>query len=143
MKAQESKPVEITYGAGGLVWRETGDGREVLLILVRKWQNWMFPKGRVEPSDAGWHAAAQREVKEETGYDTVITDFAGVLKYTASSGAYKVVFLWHMLPVGESEFIPTDEIERYEWMSVREAIDRLKHDRDRDFLKQFAFEHEI
>jgi len=145
VKAQETKLTnrEITYSAGGIVWRENGEEREVLLILVRKWQNWMFPKGRVEQTDAGWHSAAQREVKEETGYDTLITDFAGVLKYTASSGAYKVVFLWHMTPVGESEFEPGDEIECYEWLTIREAIDRLTHDRDREFLKQFAFDHEI
>lgn len=145
MKAQETKLTnrEITYGAGGLVWRDTDEGREVLLILVRRWQNWMFPKGRVEQTDAGWHAAAQREVWEETGYETQITDFAGVLKYTASSGAYKVVFLWHMIPVGASNFMPSDEIECYEWLPIREAIERLTHDRDKEFLKQFAFDYEI
>jgi 8-oxo-dGTP diphosphatase len=131
----------IDYCAGGLVWRETPGGREVLLILSRKGNEWKFPKGHIDDGDSGWDAAAQREVKEETGYDTAITEFAGFTTYPVN-GVPKVVFYWHMDPVGESDFEPSDEILRYDWVTTREAFDRLTFPRDKDFLRQFVKDHE-
>ena len=127
---------ELVYCAGGLVWRETASGREVLLILSRDDQAWKFPKGHIDDDDPGWDAAAQREVKEETGYDTVITDFAGFTQYL-TQGQSKVVLYWHMEPRGESEFAPCDEIECYEWLNARHAVDRLTFLNDKQFLLKF------
>lgn len=132
---------KITYCAGGIVWRQSHQGREVLLIFSRKNQNWKFPKGHIDGDDDGWDAAAQREVKEETGYDTVITDFAGFTKYPVNAKT-KVVLYWHMTPVGEWEFEPSGEIEKCEWVTVREAFNRLTFQDDKDFLRQFASDDE-
>src|SRR5262252_7423534 len=101
---------EIVYCAGGIVWRETERGRELLLIRSREDQAWKFPKGHIDATDDGWDAAAQREVKEETGYETRITEFAGFTTYPVK-GLPKVVLYWHMEPVGESGFEPSEEIE--------------------------------
>lgn len=133
---------KIDYCAGGIVWRETARGREVLLILSRNGNEWKFPKGHIDDDDPGWDGAAQREVKEETGYDTTITEFAGFTTYPVK-GAPKVVFYWHMIPVGESDFEPNDEIIAYDWVSVREAFDRLAFPRDKEFLRQFVKNHEL
>jgi len=124
---------DIVYCAGGIVWREAARGREVLLILSRDDQAWKFPKGHIDDEDATWDAAAQREVKEETGYDTTITDFAGFRKYPVKN-RLKVVLYWHMMPVGEPNFEPSDEIERCEWLTVREAVDRLTFLNDKQLL---------
>ena len=51
--------LKITYCAGGIVWRESTRGREVLLILSRKNQDWKFPKGHIDDDDDGWDAAAK------------------------------------------------------------------------------------
>ena len=132
----------IDYCAGGIVWREVSGGREVLLILSRGGNDWKFPKGHIDDDDAGWDTAAQREVKEETGYDTAITEFAGFTTYPVK-GVSKVVFYWHMVPVGESDFEPNDEIIAYDWVSVREAFDRLTFPRDKEYLRQFVKNHEL
>ena len=126
---------KIIYAAGGIVWRPATSGREVLLILRPKHQDWTLPKGHIEKGES-WDVAAQREVKEETGYDTLITSFAGFTSYLAKSKP-KVVLFWHMEPAGESEFIPNNEVSHYEWVSEREAIDRLTYDKDKDLLRQF------
>jgi 8-oxo-dGTP diphosphatase len=128
---------ELVYCAGGILWRETERGREVLLILSREDQCWKFPKGHIDESDRGWDAAAQREVKEETGYDTVIVDFAGFTQYPVSAGS-KVVLYWHMEPVGEWHFEPSDEILACEWLTLREGVDRLTFLNDKQFLLKFA-----
>jgi 8-oxo-dGTP diphosphatase len=127
---------DITYCAGGLVWRGAGQKRQVLLVQSRSDQAWKFPKGHVDDDDPTWEYAAQREVKEETGYDTVITDFAGFRKYPVND-RLKVVLYWQMEPVGEQNFEPSDEIVQCQWVSVREAVDRLTFLNDKQFLLDF------
>jgi len=131
---------KIIYAAGGIVWRAAPYGREVLLILRPKHQDWTLPKGHIEDGES-WDVAAQREVKEETGYDTVITDFAGFTAYRAK-GKPKVVLFWHMEPVGECEFEPSDEVSHYEWVPARGAVDRLSYEKDKDLLRQFVTDDE-
>jgi 8-oxo-dGTP pyrophosphatase MutT (NUDIX family) len=127
---------KITYAAGGLVWRDAPDGREVLLILRPKHHDWTLPKGHIEEGES-WDVAAQREVKEETGYDTVITGFAGFTSYNVKSKP-KVVLYWHMEPEGECEFKPNDEVLSYEWVSAPEAIDRLTYEKDKELLQRLV-----
>ncbi|MEO6725200.1 MAG: NUDIX domain-containing protein [Blastocatellia bacterium] len=132
---------DIVYCAGGIVWRETERGREVLLILSRDDRAWKFPKGHIDADDPSWDYAAQREVKEETGYDTVITDFAGFRKYPVKGRlgmVLKVVLYWHLAPVGEQDFVPSDEIEHCEWFTLREAVDRLTFLNDKQLLLSVA-----
>jgi 8-oxo-dGTP diphosphatase len=132
---------EIVYCAGGIVWREAERGRELLLILSREDQAWKLPKGHIDATDASWDAAAQREVKEETGYDTIITDFAGFTKYPVK-GRPKVVLYWHMEAIGESGFEPCEEIEAFEWLPVHEAVNRLTFLNDKRFLLKFVTDDE-
>jgi 8-oxo-dGTP diphosphatase len=127
---------KITYAAGGVVWRDAPDGREVLLILRPKNRDWSLPKGHIEKGES-WDAAAQREVKEETGYDTVITGFAGYTAYKVKSKP-KVVFYWHMEPEGECEFEPNHEVLSYEWVSALEAVDRLTYEKDKELLRRLV-----
>ena len=129
---------KITYAAGGVVWRETPRGREVLLIMRPKRQDWTLPKGHIEKGES-WDVAAQREVKEETGYDTVITGFAGYTSYNVKSKP-KVVFYWHMEPDGECEFEPNHEVSHYEWVPALEAVDRLTYDKDKELLRRLLKE---
>jgi len=127
---------KIIYAAGGVVWREAPQGREVLLIMRPKRQDWTLPKGHIEKGES-WDLAAQREVKEETGYDTVITGFAGFTAYNVKSKP-KVVFYWHMEPEGECEFEPNHEVSLYEWVSALEAVDRLTYEKDKELLRRLV-----
>lgn len=130
----------LVYCAGGIVWRDGEQGREVLLILSREDQAWKFPKGHIDPTDPSWDVAAQREVKEETGYDTEIIGFAGYRAYPVTSRkgvVTKVVLYWHMTPLGAWDFVASDEIEHCEWLTPRAAVDRLTFLNDKQFLLRF------
>ena len=127
----------ITYAAGGILWRKTKKGREVLLILRPRYNDWTLPKGHIEKSDAGWDAAALREVKEETGYDAQITEFAGVIAYAVNRKP-KVVFFWHMKPVGKQNFEVSEEVVKTQWFPVAEALQTLTYEKDQELLRQFA-----
>jgi 8-oxo-dGTP pyrophosphatase MutT (NUDIX family) len=130
----------LVYCAGGLVWRDGEQGREVLLILSRDDQAWKFPKGHIDETDPGWDAAALREVREETGYVAEIIGFAGYISYPVvgrRGTAIKVVLYWHMTPVSAWAFMDSDEIEHCEWLPVRAALDRLTFLNDKQFLLKF------
>lgn len=129
-------PSKITYAAGGILWRTSKRGRQVLLIMRPKYHDWTLPKGHIEKTDDGWDAAAQREVKEETGYDTVITGFAGHNSYEVK-GRPKVVLYWHMAPVGIASFEPSDEVTGIAWFPLAEAIEKLTYEKDKALLRQF------
>lgn len=124
---------DIAYCAGGILWRD--NSRQVLLVKSREDQAWKLPKGHVDEGE-DWEAAAQREVKEETGYDTVITDFAGFRKYPVKK-RLKVVLYWHMEPVGDHKFEASDEIEGFEWLMVGDAVNRLTYLNDKQLLLSF------
>lgn len=53
------------YTAGGVVFRHTGGGLEILMIQDPKGR-WTIPKGHVEPGES-LEQTAVREVQEETG----------------------------------------------------------------------------
>ena len=132
-------PSKITYAAGGILWRKTKKGREVLLILRPRYNDWTLPKGHIEKDDDGWDAAALREIKEETGYDAKITSFAGVITYEVNRKP-KVVFFWHMKPVGKQAFEVSDEVVETRWFPVAAAIEQLTYEKDKVLLRQFAEE---
>jgi 8-oxo-(d)GTP phosphatase len=127
----------ITYAAGGILWRKTKKGREVLLILRPRYNDWTLPKGHIEKSDDGWDNAALREIKEETGYDAQITGFAGVITYEVNRKP-KVVLFWHMKPVGKQNFEVSDEVVETRWFPFTEAIEQLTYEKDKELLRQFA-----
>src|SRR4051794_31246223 len=54
--------------AGGVVWRvPEGGGVEVLLVHRPGYDDWTFPKGKVDPDDIDEEHTALREVAEESG----------------------------------------------------------------------------
>src|SRR5262249_35139313 len=91
----QSTPIRA---AGGLLWRDSSAGPEIVVVHRRRYDDWTLPKGKLEEGES-WRDAALREVKEETGYDAKILGFAGAIAYTTDKGP-KVVRFWHMTSLG-------------------------------------------
>jgi len=124
---------DVIEAAGGLVWDGSGEGRRLAVIRRPKYGDWTLPKGKLEPGERS-QAAAIREVGEETGCEVEITGFAGSVSYTVR-GVPKVVLFWHMVPVSEPEFQPSEEVDEVEWLTVEEAVDRLTYPGERDLVQ--------
>ena len=124
------------FAAGGLLTRDTRHGPELAVVhRNRHGGDWTLPKGHVEPGES-WHAAALREVHEETGIKARITSFAGTT-YHFVEGRPKVVVYWNMAaPTGMSDFKASEEVEEVRWLPVPQALRRLDYETERTLVER-------
>ena len=121
--------------AGAVVTRKGGD---VLLVHRPKYDDWSFPKGKLDP---GEHTvtAAVREVAEETGLDVRLGPALGPQRYRQSNGRWKTVDYWTARVVGKDDvsgYRPNAEIDEVEWVPWKDAARRLTYPYDRDTLAE-------
>jgi 8-oxo-dGTP diphosphatase len=114
--------------AGGIVTR---DGK-VLLVHRPKYDDWTFPKGKLDAGESDEQAAV-REVEEETGLRCSLGRELPSTSYTDSRGRPKIVRYWQM-QAEEGEFEPTDEVDEIAWLGPKEAAKRLTYAHDRKVL---------
>ena len=101
--------------AGGVVSRLGDGGRlEVLLVHRPRYDDWSFPKGKLEP-DETHEKAAVREVEEETGFRCALGSELPSTSYHDSKGRPKMVRYWEMQPL-EGEFRPRREVDEVRWL---------------------------
>lgn len=125
---------DLIVAAGGIVTRLTGKGhRQVLLVHRPAYDDWSFPKGKVDPGETE-EAAALREVLEETGVEARLGDELGTVEYTDPKGFRKIVRYWAMDAQG-GDFVANSEVDQIRWMSRRQALDALSYERDRALLQ--------
>ena len=127
----------MIQGAGVLLWREKIPlSLEVALIHRAKYDDWSFPKGKVEPSE-NLIQAAHRECLEETGIITVIGPYLGEAEYQ-ENGESKVIHYWMAKPSNENQdFQKNEEVDQLVWMTVKEARHFLTYESDRELLSRF------
>ncbi|MFL6055745.1 MAG: NUDIX hydrolase [Actinoallomurus sp.] len=129
-------PPGTIRAAGAVLWRPGPDGRPLIALIHRpRYDDWSFPKGKV---DRGEHVvrAAAREVWEETGVWPVLGRRLSTVRYL-HNGRPKRVDYWAAAG-DESRFIPSDEVDRIAWLSIAETGERLTYDHDRTVLREFA-----
>lgn len=121
--------------AGAVVF---GSGKQVLLVHRPRYNDWSFPKGKL---DRGEHvaAAAVREAAEETGLRIRLGPPLSPQRYPVGGGRTKQVSYWVGRAVcGDdvSAYRPNDEIDAVAWVPYDEAMDRLSYEYDRATLKE-------
>ena len=86
--------------AGALVTRKGGSKEpQVLLVHRPKYDDWSFPKGKLDPGEHELTAAV-REVAEETGLDVRLGPPLTPQRYPMAHGRFKHVDYWTAKVVG-------------------------------------------
>ena len=114
--------------AGGVVVQ---DGR-VLLVHRPRYDDWTFPKGKLDPGES-FEDAALREVEEETGLRCSLGRELPAARYQVGERP-KLVRYWLMSAQAEAPFVPNDETDDLRWAAPEEARALLTYERDREVL---------
>lgn len=167
----EKRTVEA---AGGIVYRIvrsigsmmaplSANDVEVCLVHRPKYDDWSWPKGKLEINESHRHAAV-REIGEETGFPVALGPFLGEVEYPLSSegkktrhaahsdgkDATKHVLYWMATQISDDEnwhrreafgpihAVDLGEVSEIAWLSLDKARKKLTHSTDRDMLALFV-----
>jgi 8-oxo-dGTP pyrophosphatase MutT (NUDIX family) len=136
-------PPPAVLAAGAIVWRVVDRRLEVLLVHRPRYDDWSWPKGKLEPGET-MAACAVREVAEETGVDVVLGRPLPTVRYRTSDGRAKEARYWAATPAAagspplaaRAPVAPADrrEIDEVRWVDVRDARRLLTHRHDHEPL---------
>jgi 8-oxo-dGTP diphosphatase len=121
--------------AGVVVFRP---GREVLLVHRPKYDDWSFPKGKLDRGERA-PVAAVREAAEETGLRVRLGVPLAPQRYPVSGARSKRVHYWTGRVVGDDDvrgYPANSEIDKVRWAPYEKALAVLTYDRDRDTLRE-------
>ncbi|MBX4192514.1 NUDIX domain-containing protein [Candidatus Parcubacteria bacterium] len=131
----------MKQAAGGVII-----GPEKKVVLVEQHGNsWSFPKGGVEEGET-LLAAAQREIKEETGIeDAMLIDELGSYERksigkdgqgeTDEWGSRKRTFFLFTTETTDLK-AQDSEVTQIKWVTLDEAYELLTHPKDKEFLAE-------
>lgn len=135
-------PVQDQVSAGGVAFRQSSAGPEMVIISATVGGRWQLPKGLVNPGES-LEMAALREVREEAGIETdllapietiqywYVGDFEGK-RVRFHKFVHFFLLLYRTGDVNDHD----DEVREAEWVSLDEAIDRLAFKSERAVVER-------
>ena len=127
---------EVIRAAGALLWRDGARGGPEFAVIHRpRYDDWSFPKGKVDPGEHVLRAAV-REIEEETGIVARLGRRLPTSTYPIGDRTKRVDY-WAARPVASSAFAPNDEVDELVWLPAAETERRLSYRHDVDLLHEF------
>jgi 8-oxo-dGTP pyrophosphatase MutT (NUDIX family) len=113
--------------SGGVVYRQTKDTIDIVIIAVGEKRRWQLPKGLVNRGENP-NQTALREVREETGIDSILLDLIDKIEYWyyGQSGSkrirfHKVVHFYLLKFQSGNTEDHDQEVEEARWVEIDEA----------------------
>lgn len=126
--------------AGAVPWRVKKDKLEVLLIHRPRYDDWSWPKGKLDPGETVPECAV-REVEEEIGLKAPLGVPLPPIHYHVPAGL-KVVHYW-AVDVGTATLRPDGkEVDSVMWCPPEKAAALLSNPSDRAPLEHLAAAHD-
>jgi 8-oxo-dGTP pyrophosphatase MutT (NUDIX family) len=124
----------VVRAGGGIVWRRgRAGGVEIVLVQRLGYDEWSFPKGKLQAGETEAQAAL-REVQEETGLWCRLGPEVGTSAYRDPKRRPKTVRYWEMTPTAGT-LRAANEIDDARWVPLGEAPRLLTYDHDRRLLE--------
>lgn len=120
----------VVFQAGAIaVRRHEGTPRVLLVRARRNPQDWIFPKGHIEPGEDA-PAAAVRELLEEGGVVGRAADLVGISRFQLGARQVQVSYylVWYV-----AEGVAQEDRERV-WLPLPDARERLSFEDARRYL---------
>ena len=119
----------MVLAAGGVVWRRRGGELEVVLVHRPRYDDWTFPKGKLDAGETD-EEAARREVMEEASLAVSLGPELPSTTYLDKSGKQKRVRYWAMTAADGTEPSGANEVDDARWVTLADARSLLSYPRD-------------
>ena len=130
------KPARREVSAGGVLFKGHGDA---VVLLHRRNNTWVMPKGHVEPGETA-DQAALREVAEETGLRARIVQEVGTTRYVFrppwDRALIEKTVHWFLMEVADLQVALEPWFDRVLLVSAQDAAALLTYPADRDILRR-------
>lgn len=131
--------MQILESAGVIIYRETDESLEYLIINHENGDHWDFPKGKIEPGESK-KEAAMRELKEETNLSATLLDgFETTFSYffTDHDGQKcKKTVTFFAGQAGDEPVRLSYEHVDYAWLPCEEALEQLTYTNAQQALQE-------
>ncbi len=132
--------IERVFSAGGVVYRDSPQGPELLVCGSPEPPLLCLPKGTPDPGES-LEETALREVQEETGVEARVVDDLGHIEYWFSRPQdgvryHKRVYHYLMEPMGGDPSLHDHEFDWVAWMPLDEALGALSYRNEVDVVER-------
>jgi 8-oxo-dGTP pyrophosphatase MutT (NUDIX family)/phosphohistidine phosphatase SixA len=135
------EPTRTVLAAGAVVWRRVSDRTELLVVHRPKYDDWSFPKGKLDRGER-LPVTAVREVGEETTVPIRLGRPLPMVRYPLRKPrpSIKEVSFWIGRPAGASEITldPNREIDAARWVQLDAVAGLLTYEHDHGLLDEFV-----
>jgi len=128
--------------AGCVVYRQSDNIAEVVLIQPHDRQAWSLPKGLIERGETP-EIAARREVQEETGLLGDIVARIDTIRYSYNARwetppvrIFKIVTFYLLHSTGGDPSNHDHEVDRVEWFPLEYAMANATYAQEREILRK-------